>query len=901
MSIRNLKSFFRPRSVALVGASSRPGSVGRVIAHNLKDAGFAGRLSFVNPRGGVIEGIAAVTSLGELGEAPDLGVIATPPRTVPGLVREFTDLGTRAVVVITAGFGEGSTGENGAPLARELLEATRPEGTRLIGPNCLGILAPNMRLNASFSHLHSGPGSLAFVAQSGAIVTAVQDWAEPRGIGFSHLVSLGDMLDVDFGDMLDYLANDSRTDAILLYVEGVRHTRKFMSAARAAARMKPVLAVKGGRFEAGRAAAASHTGAAAGSDAVYDAAFRRSGILRVHTLEELFGAVETLALVPRHRGDRLAIVTNGGGLGVLAADALAESKGRLAVLSEETVGALADILPETWSGANPVDIIGDAPGQRYRDVLHVILRDPQVDAVLVINCPTAVIRREEAAWAVAEVAQERRGKTLLTSWVGAGTTAPALKIFADAGIPSFDTPEQAIRAFMELVEYGVRQDLLLETPPSLPEAFQPDPERATRIIEEALAQGREWLTEPEAKEVIDAYGIPTVATYAAATPSEAAQVAARIGGPVALKILSKDLTHKSDVGGVILNLEGPGLVERAARQMLERVKEAQPDATIEGFSVQATVRRPGAWEIIIGATEDPQFGPVLLFGQGGTAVEVLDDVSLGFPPLNLRLAHDMMSHTRVYRLLEGFRDVPQANLDALALTLVKVSQLVVDLPHVLELDLNPLLADEYGVIALDARVRVRPAEEAPRPRLAIRPYPKRLEEEVELADGRKLLLRPILPEDEPSLQETFRALSPEDVRFRFFVPRKTFSHMNTARFTQIDYDREMVLVLTEKGIPGETPIHGVVQLSADPDNEKAEFAILLKREMTALGLGVFLMRRIIEYARSRGIDLLYGDVLADNTTMLKLARVLGFTSKAVAGEPGVVRITLDLREEGEGR
>ncbi len=894
MSIRNLKSFFRPRTIGLVGASNRAGSVGNVIAKNLQAGGFGPALSFINPKGEVILGVQSVRSVDDLPEAPELAVLAIPPASVPGVVHSLGARGTRAVVVITAGFGSGDLGPDGKPLSQALLQATQPFGTRIIGPNCLGILAPTLRLNAGFSHLASNPGGLAFVAQSGAIVTVVQDWAEPRGYGFSHLVSLGDMLDVDFGDMLDYLANDPRTDAILLYVEGIKHSRKFMSAARAAARMKPVVAVKGGRFEAGMRAAASHTGAAAGADAVYDAAFRRSGVLRVYTLEELFGAVETLALAKRHRGNRLAILTNGGGLGVLAADALAEAKGRLADLAPATVSALGEILPGTWSGGNPVDIIGDAPGSRYEAALRVLLEDPGVDAILVINCPTAVIKREEAAQAVANVAAARRGKTLLASWVGAATIAEAGKIFSEAQIPSYATPEAAIRGFMQLVEYGVRQDILLETPPSLPEVFQPDTEAAEKVINVAVGEGREWLTEPEAKAVMEAYKIPSIATYVARTPAEAAEIATRIGGPVALKILSKELTHKSDVGGVVLNLEGPGLVERAAKDMEARVRAAHPDASLDGFSVQATVRRPGAREIIIGATEDPQFGPVILFGQGGTAVEVIKDVSLGFPPLNLKLARALMARTRIHRILEGYRDVPPANMDAVALTLVKISQLVVDLPQVVELDLNPLLVDTYGVMALDARVRVRPRSMAPKPRLAIRPYPQELEEEVELADGRKLLLRPIRPEDEPALQAMFKTLTPEEVRFRFFVPQKTFSHMNTARFTQIDYDREMVLVLTEPGIAGEMPTYGIVQLSADPDNEKAEFAILVTKEVTALGLGVYLMKRLMEYARARGIGHLHGDVLSDNTTMLKLSKVLGFTTSAVDGEPGVVRIAIDM-------
>ncbi len=818
MSIRNLKSFFRPRSVALLGASARSGSVGNVLARNLQGGGFGAALSFVHPKADVILGVRSVASVDALPEAPELAVVATPAPSVPGIVDRLGERGTRAVVIVTAGVATATTPE-GEPLAPALGEAAGRHGVRLIGPNCLGVLAPPSRLNASFSHIGSAPGSLAFVAQSGAIVAAVQDWAAPRAVGFSHLVSLGDMLDVDFGDMLDYLANDPKTDAILLYVEGIRHARKFMSAARAAARVKPVVAVKGGRFEAGVKAAASHSGAAAGSDAVYDAAFRRSGILRVFTLEELFGAVETLAVAKRHRGSRLAIVTNGGGLGVLAADALVEAEGRLAELSTETFQALTGILPRAWSGGNPVDVQGDASGGRYEAALRVILEDAGVDAVLVINCPTSMADRVDAARSLANVMVARRGKTLLASWVGAATTAEAVRVLHEAGVPSYDTPERAINAFMQLVEHGVRQDMLLQTPPSLPEDFDPRREDASDVLEGVLADGREWLSRPELARVLEAYGIP-------------------VGGPAA--------------------------------------------------------GRPEVPDLMVGMREDPQFGPTLLFGQGGRSREVMDDVALGFPPLNLRLAHALMARTRIDRELEGCLEGASAACDAVALTLVKVSQLVVDLPAVAELELDPFMVGAEGVLVLDGRVRVRPAAAAPSPRLAIRPYPRELEEDVELADGRKLFVRPVLPEDEPGLQRTFEALTPEEVRYRFFVPRMKFSHVATARFTQIDYDREMVFVLTEHGIPGETPIHGIVQISADPDNEVAEFAILVSRELRGLGLGVHLTRRIVDYARARGTRRVIADTLADNAAMLKLARILGFERKSVGGEPGVVRLELKL-------
>ena len=823
MSIRNLRSFFRPRSVTLVGASSRRGSVGNVLARNLQAGGFGPALSFVNLEARVIFGVHSVATVDELPEAPELAVIATPPASIPDIVARLGAHGTRAAVIVTAGFGTGGDVGGGEALTRALADAARTHGMRIIGPACLGVIVPAMRLNASFSHLPSSAGGLAFVAQSGAIVEAVQDWAEPRAIGFSHLVSLGDVLDVDFGDMLDYLATDPRTDAILLYVEGIHHSRKFMSAARAAARVKPVLAVKGGRFAEGVKAAASHSGAVAGSDAVYDAAFRRSGILRVHTLEELFGAVETLSLARRHRGSRLAIVTNGGGLGVLAADALAEAGGRLASFSEASVRALSEILPDVWTGGNPVDVQGEASGGRYEAVLRVLVEDAGVDAVLVINCPTSLGSRVEAARAVANVMVARRGKTLLASWVGAATTAEAQAVLHESGVPSYDTPERAIRAFMQLAEHGVRQDMLLETPPSLPEAFRPRPVRAGAVIERAVAEGRETLTDGEARSVLEAYAVPFGSRMGAGEP--------------------------------------PGGVEHTAR---------------------------------IEVREDAQFGPVIVWGQGGGAAELADDAAVGFPPLNLRLARALMERTRLGRVLEGGRDAPTAGFEAAALTLVKVAQLVVDLPGLVAMTLDPIRVDGRGLQVGGARVQVRASAERAGPRLAIRPYPKELEGEVGEVEGRALHTRPVLPEDEPALQRLFDALTPEEVRLRFFVPRKAFSHRNTARFTQIDYDREMILVLTEPGVPGATPVHGLVQLSSDPDNENGEYAILLARSMTGKGLGRALMQRIVDYARGRGMKRVFGDVLADNSPMLGLVRSMGFKSRVLPGETGVVRVELAL-------
>ena len=523
-----------------------------------------------------------------------------------------------------------------------------------------------------------------------------------------------------------------------------------------------------------------------------------------------------------------------------------------------------------------------------------------MDGILALHCPTAVTSAEEAASTIVEYASKQRHLVLLTSWVGGSAAEEARRLFAERRIPTYDTPEQAVRAFMYLVRYRRSQDLLMETPPSIPEDFTADARKVRDIVEHVLDSGRNWLNEYEAKQVLSAHGIPVVATHRAESPEQAAEQAARIGGPVVLKILSPDITHKSDVGGVVIDLMGPAAVLEAARTMQERLKQAHPQARLEGFTVQPVVRRPGAYELIIGMSDDPQFGPVILAGQGGTAVEVVDDKALGLPPLNMRLANDLLSRTRIYRLLRGFRGQAAVNLNAIELALVRVSQLIVDNPEIAELDINPLVADPFGVMALDARIRVERTAKQGADRLAIRPYPKELEETIPLGDGRTLLLRPIRPEDEPSLQNAFAKLTPEEVRLRFFVPMGTLSHMMAARFTQIDYDRERALILTEPGIVGTTEIYGVVRIIGDPDNERGEYAIIVRHDMTGMGLGVLLMRRIVDYARRRGIREIYGDVLRENRTMLRLCEVLGFTKSSSPDGLDIVRVTLKLAKEEDG-
>lgn len=906
MTIRNLDGLFNPRSIALIGASKRAGSLGSVLARNLFNGGFEGPIMPLHRKHEAIEGVLAYPSVAALPMTPDLAVIATPPDSVPGLIAELGARGTRGAVVITAGFGEGND-EAGAGRRAAMLQAARPHLLRIVGPNGLGVMVPGVGLNAGFAHLSAKTGDLALVTQSGAIVTAILDWASPRGIGFSHIVSLGDMSDVDFGDMLDYLATDPKTRAILLYVEAVTQARKFMSAARAAARAKPVIVIKGGRHEAAAKAAASHTGALAGSDATYDAAFARAGMLRVETLEELFDAAETLGTLGRnHRqhsmGERLAILTNGGGMGVLAADALIEGGGRLADLTPQTLEGLDAVLPPTWSGANPVDIIGDAPGERYAAALLPLLEDPNCDAVLVLNCPTAVASSTEAAEAVVQTLEGHQPhRPIFTAWLGDPGPRAARRLFGEHGLPTHDTPEQAVRAFLHLVHYRRHQELLREIPPSEPGDFQPDGKAARRLLDDAADEGRAWLNEVEAKALLAAYDIPVVAGRTVATVADVGSAATAIGLPVAVKVLSPDVLHKSDVGGVALDLETAEAAEAAARAMQARLAEINPGARLEGFVVQQMCRRPDAHELILGIVEDRQFGPVLLFGQGGTAVEVVDDKSLALPPLNLALARHLMERTRVFDLLRGYRDRPAAALDSIALTLVKLSHLVADLAEVAELDINPLLADAQGVVALDARVRLRPVSDAerrdPAARLAIRPYPKHLEARVELPDGTSIHTRPIRPDDAPMLQRAFHNLSPHDIRMRFFASLSDLGEDLAKRLTQIDYEREMALLAV--------PLHdhteveadgvGVVRLMCDPDQRQAEFAVTVLSSEQGRGLGRALMMRIIDYARRRGVGEVWGLVLRENTAMLRLAESLGFQIGPSDDGPGAVRVSLDLR------
>ncbi|NRF70978.1 bifunctional acetate--CoA ligase family protein/GNAT family N-acetyltransferase [Aquincola sp. S2] len=877
MSIRHLDKLLSPTSIAVIGASDRSGSVGATVWRNLRGGAFAGPVHAVNPRLARLDGEPVFPNVAALPQAPDLALICTPPATVPGLIAELAQRGTRAAIVMSAGLD--------AAQKQAMLDAARPYLLRILGPNCIGLLAPHAGLNASFAHTDALPGEVAFVSQSGALVTAVLDWARSRRIGLSTMVSLGEHADVDFGDLLDYLASDVRTRAILLYAESIGEARKFMSAARAAARNKPVIIVKAGRAGAGVAAAASHTGALAGADAVIDAAIRRAGLLRVQTLAELFIAAETLARFGGNRDAALTVMTNGGGAGVMAADAAALAGVKLAPLSPEVRSLLDQTLPANWSRQNPVDLIGDAPVERYTAALQALLGDPQAGAVLFMHAPTAIVRSADIARACAPIARRAPGR-VMACWLGDAAVAEARRIFEDAGIANYPTPEDAVHAFGMLDTYRRNQALLTEAPPLGADGPAADLAAVRRIIDHALADGRELLAEDEAKAVLAACGIPVVPTQALGPDPETLEgAAADIGYPVVLKIRSRDISHKSDVGGVALDIADAVALRSAAHAMLERARAARPDARIDGFTLQPMLRRPHAHELIVGTSIDPVFGPVLLFGAGGTAVEVLADRAIALPPLNRPLARELIGRTRIARLLAGYRDRPPVAMDPLADVPIALARLLADVPEIAELDINPLLADEQGVIALDARIVLARHRPGGRAHFAILPYPAELIEEVDW-HGRRLRLRPVRPEDETRQREFFAAQPPEDLRLRFFSSRRELPRTELARLVQIDYAREMAFVAEAADGDDAGALLGVVHAVCDPDNVEAEFALIVRSGLHQRGLGRLLLGKMTRYLSGHGTQRLVAHVLRENTAMRGLAQSIGMKPAAGSAAQG---------------
>jgi acetyltransferase len=831
----------------------------------------------VNLKGEPVQGIHAYPTVRELPSTPDLAVICTPAAGVADVVAECGDAGIRGIVILSAGFGE--IGSEGRALEDKLREQVRRfDGMRVVGPNCLGIMVPALNLNASFAAASPPRGHIAFISQSGALCTAVLDWALEQGVGFSHFVSVGNMLDVGFADLIDYFGQSATTRSIILYVESITEAREFMSAARAFARSKPIVAYKAGRFAESAKAAMSHTGAMAGDDEVFDAAAQRAGIERVFEMEDMFDCAELLAHHHPPRSSRLAIVTNAGGPGVMATDALMARRGELAELSDDTMARLHEVLPDNWSRGNPVDVIGDAPPQRYADAARIVAADPGVDALLVILAPQAMTDPTQAGEAVAEVARGT-DKPLLAAWMGGESVREGVRILSRAGVPTYGTPEPAVHAFMHMASYARNLQILHETPRevSLDIAFDRDATaQQTRAI---LADSAELLSEAASKRLLEAYGIATTRPETAASADEAVGYAREIGYPVAMKIVSPQITHKTDVGGIELDVRDDDEARAAFERIVESVRAKRPDVDIEGVSVQRMAAGDDAYELILGARKDPTFGAVILVGTGGVTAEVMKDFAIGLPPLNERLARRLLESLRAWPLLQGYRDRPGVDIDALVATLVRFSYLVAEHAEIDEIDINPVLATPGDIVALDARVivdeQILQNPVPPYSHLAIRPVPKQYTERIELDNGTQVKLRPIRPEDEPMWHVLLTSCSPESIYSRFFAPVKEFTHEMATRFCFIDYDREMAIVAEVSGDEGRKLV-AVGRLVADPEHEEAEYAILVHDDYQGSGLGTRLTRYCLQIAESWGIKRVTAVTLPDNRNMTAILRKMGF-------------------------
>jgi acetyltransferase len=883
-----LAPFFKPRSVAVIGATDRAGSVGRAVLANLHETSFGGTLYAVNPHRDSVLDRPCHASIAAVPEPVDLAVIVTPAATVPGVVRECAAAGVAAAVIISAGFRE--TGPAGAALEREILEAARPAGMRIVGPNCLGVMCPPTGLNATFAAGMARPGHVALVSQSGAICTAILDWSHRENVGFSAFVSVGSMLDVEWGDLIDYLGEDPGTRSIVMYMESIPDARRFLSAAREAALSKPIIVLKPGRTEAAAKAAASHTGALTGRDEVLDAAFRRCGVLRVNTIAELFNLSEILDKQPRPRGPHLSIVTNAGGAAVLATDALLAEGGRLAALAPETIAALDRILPPHWSHANPVDILGDASAERYAQAVEIAARDPATDGLLVVLAPQAMTDPRAVAERILPFGRLPH-KPLLASWMGGRDVAAGEALLNQAHIPTYAYPDSAARVFHAMWRYSANLDALYETPEAMEADITPEGRaRAAAIVAQARSRGRTLLTEAESKQLLSAYGIPTVQTEIAQSAEEAVSIAGRIGYPVALKLHSETITHKTDVGGVALNLGGEAAVRSAYRSVRDCVTRAAGPEHFLGVTVQPMVRLEG-YELIVGSSIDPQFGPVLLFGGGGQLVEVYKDKAVGLPPLNTTLARRMMERTLILTALQGVRGRKPVDLAALERLLVRFSYLVVEQNWIAEIDINPLLASPERLLALDARVVLLPPDVRQPPRLAIRPYPAQYAAPWRFEDGAEVMIRPIRPEDEPKMVRFHAKLSENSVYLRYFHLidlAERVSHERLRRICFNDYQREIALV-AERG--GE--ILAVARLVKSADEREAELAVLIADEYQGRGLGTELWRRLVEIARGEKLERVTAATLQENRKMLEICALLGFRREEVAD--GVVRLSLALR------
>jgi len=884
-----LSPLFDPQSIAVFGASDTSASVGAKVFANLTTGAFKGGIVPLNPKHKTVGGLPCFSSIAQVEADIDLAVIATPARTVAGILRECGEAGIKNAVILSAGFGE--SGDEGQARASKLRDVARRYGIRFLGPNCVGLVRPWIGMNASFLRAATPKGRLALISQSGALCAAISDWAAPHHLGFSALVSLGNAANMDFGDVLQFLANDPETEAILLYVEGVRDAPSFISALRGAARSKPVIVLKTGRHVQSSRAAHTHTGALIGSDEVFDAALSRAGAVRARTFGQLFAAAEILSAHKRSNGNRLGIVTNGGGAGVLAADRAGDVRVDLPQPSEATLKALDKVLSANWSHGNPIDILGDAGPKAYTAAVKAAVADPNYDGVLVMLTPQAMTEATEAAQAVIDARPARGKKPILACWMGETSVAEGRKLLSGAGIPDFTTPERAVEAFSYLAEHHHNRKLALETPGPLSDPHPPDLQGARMIIESALGEGRKMLSDIESKAVLRAFRIPINITLEADSPAAAVVAAETVGFPVAMKIDAAGISHKSDLGGVRVNIMNARDVNLAYREITEGVQAQRPDALIRGVTVETMAHTETARELVIGASRDPVFGPVILFGAGGTMVEVLRDSAVSLPPLNAVLANRLINRTKVSQLLGAFRDRGAVNREAVVDVLLRVSDLVCELPQVTELDINPLFAGPDGVIAVDARIGIArpPAKDGPYDHVAIQPYPRHLIRHDHLTDGSPLTIRPIRPEDADAEQSFVRALSPQAKRFRFMGAVNELSPEMLARFTQIDYRREMALVAITEGAKG--PVQqGVARYVINPDNTSCEFAIVVSDAVQHQGIGTRLMKALMEAARDHGVSVIEGTVLRQNTAMLQLMKELGFAESRSVGDPDVVTV-----------